>query len=65
MTYPGEIIRECRDSLKWPRTKLSELSGVQVNVIRNIELNGTDCRISTFDKILKAMGYEIVIQKKD
>jgi predicted transcriptional regulator len=64
MIDPGKVIRECRGSLNWPRAKLSDIADVQVNVIRRIELEGVDCRISTFEKILKAMGYEIVIQKK-
>ena len=64
MTNTGEIIRMCRDSLHWTRQYLSEKSGVPVGTILNCERHD-DCRMSTFEKLLDAMDFEVEILKKE
>ena len=64
MTDTGQIITMCRDSLKWPRSRLSEKSGVSITTIINIERNG-DCRVSTFERLLESMGYELEVLRKE
>lgn len=64
MTDTGAIVRMLRNRLKWSRMKLSDKSGVQVATISSVE-NKTDCRLSTFEKLIEAMGYEIEIYPKE
>lgn len=64
MTDTGQMIKMCRKKLKWTRPRLSEVSGIGVNTILSVERN-SDCRVSTFEKLLEAMGYELEILLKD
>lgn len=64
MTDTGNMIRLCRTHLKWPRAYLAEKSGVPLNTIINVE-GKSDCKVSTFEKLLEAMGYEIEIMRKE
>lgn len=60
MTDVGQIIRACRNTRKWTKVKLSQVSGVSLDTIINVERK-SDCRLSTFEKLIEAMGYEIEI----
>ena len=64
MTDTGEIIRMCRKRLGWAKAYLSEKSGISVNTITYAERN-MDCKVSVFEKLLDAMGYEIEILMKE
>lgn len=64
MTDTGEMIRMLRKNLNWPRSKLSEASGVGEYTIANIERND-DCKVSNFEKLIEAMGYEMEILRKE
>ena len=64
MTDTGEMIRLCRKKLHWTRAKLSEASGVGVHTILNVERN-PDCKVSTFERLIEAMGYEMEILRKE
>ena len=64
MTDTGEMIKMCRKKLKWTRPMLSEVSGIGVNTILSVERN-SDCKVSTFEKLLEAMGYELEILPKE
>lgn len=64
MTDTGEIIRMCRKSLKWSRSKLSDASGISVQTIINVERQ-SNCKFDTFEKLIEAMGYEIEILRKE
>lgn len=65
MLDAGQIIKMCRHHLKWSTIKLSIESEVSKSTIQEIEANKRDCRLSTFEKILNAMGYEIEVLKTD
>ena len=64
MTDVGQIIRACRNTRKWTKVKLSQVSGVSLDTIINVERK-SDCRLSTFEKLIEAMGYEIEILPKE
>ena len=64
MTDTGKMITMCRKSLHWSRAYLSEKSGVPLNTIINCEKK-PDCKMSTFEKILEPMGFEIEILKRE
>ena len=64
MTDAGEIVKMCRQRLKWSRHHLGKKAGVAMSTIINIE-NNMDCRLSTFEKLIEAMGYEIEILRKE
>lgn len=63
MINTGEIVRAYRDRLHWSRAYLSDKSGVSVCTIVRIESNG-DCMVSTFEKLIDAMGYGMQIKDK-
>lgn len=64
MTDTGEIIRLCRYKYGWSRRRLAERSGVPYNTIVTVERRG-DCRVSTFERLLDAMGYEMEVFRKE
>lgn len=64
MTDTGEIIRMCRKKLNWTMVKLSDVSGVGVHTIQNVERN-PDCKVSTFERLIEAMGYDLEILPKE
>lgn len=63
-TDTGEIIKMCRKSLNWSRPRLSEKSGVSLDTVINVERHN-NCKFSTFEKLIEAMGYEIEILPRD
>ena len=59
-TDTGEIIKTCRKSLNWSRPKLSKEAGISLDTVINVERHN-NCKFSTFEKLIEAMGYEIEI----
>lgn len=53
------LIRECKN-----RSELSRKSGVHMNTINNWLYEGIEPTISNAEKVLDALGYEIVIKEK-
>ena len=64
MTDTGQIIRTCREVRKWPRSYLAEVSGVPMHTIVTCE-GKNDCRVSTLDRLIEAMGFELEIVRKE
>jgi hypothetical protein len=64
MTDTGEIIKMCRKSLNWSRPKLSRAAGILLDTVINVERHN-NCKFSTFEKLIEAMGYEIEILRKE
>lgn len=60
MTDTGEMVKACRNSLNWTKAKLSREADVPLQTVINVERQ-SNCKVSTFEKLLEAMGYEIVI----
>ncbi len=54
------LIRKCKN-----RSELSRKSGVRLNTINNWLYEGIEPTISNAEKVLDALGYEIVIKEKN
>lgn len=65
MINAGQILRMCRENKHWSIITLSLESSVSHSTIQEIETGLRDCRISTYEKILNAMGYELEVMKID
>ena len=65
MINAGQILRMCRQNKQWSIITLSLESSVSHSTIQEIETGLRDCRISTYEKILNAMGYELEVMKMD
>jgi transcriptional regulator with XRE-family HTH domain len=61
----GELIKHRRKVLKITQEQLSEISGVGLYTLRQIELNKSNPTIKTLNKILDTLGYEISINLKN
>lgn len=61
----GAIIKELRTKLKWSQFKLSLESGVAVNTIQEIEKGLRGGNLSTFIKLINAMGYDLEVVRID
>ena len=64
MTDTGEMVRILRKKLGWTRNKLSDKAGMHISTVLNVERN-PDCKVSTFERLIEAMGYEIEILPKE
>lgn len=64
MIKASEILYNCRKEMGWSMPYLSEQSGTSLYTIRAIERRG-DCKVSTLLKLIDAMGFEIVLQRKN
>ena len=64
MIHTGQMVRMCRNSLNWSRQHLSEKSGVPAYTIVTVE-GKPDCKVSTFEKLIEAMGYEVEVLRKE
>lgn len=60
-----KIIREYRTQKQWTQRQLAERSGVSKQTAWSVEQANHDPAISTFEKILNAMGYAIAIVPMD
>ena len=61
----AEILKLCRKHAKLSLVALSAASTVSTTTIQKVEHGEQDCRISTFEKLLDAMGYELEVVRKD
>ena len=62
MKFNG-IIREAMKETGTTQARLGEVLGIKQNAVSNM-LNRTEPSLATFQSVLEAMGYEIVVQKK-
>ena len=59
--YYGEILREKRKELKLTQESLADKVGLKRSYIAKIEKGETDMQISSFVRIIKALGLDIAI----
>jgi len=60
----GDLIKKRRASLQIDQRTLSEISGVAVHTLSNIEAGGGNPTVATLDRVLDALGMELHIQVK-
>lgn len=60
----GSTIRKRRLSLGIDQRALSEISGIAVHTLSNIEAGSGNPTVATLDKVLDALGMELRIQVK-
>ena len=58
----GEVIRERRDVLGIDQRTLSEISGVAVHTLSNIEAGSGNPTVKSLNKVLGALGMEIRVE---
>ena len=58
------IIRECRRFRPLTQRQLADRSGVSRQTIWNVERDNNNTMLFTFEKLLEAMGFELVIREK-
>lgn len=61
----GYLIKEFREEAGLNRRQLSILSGVPYSTIRKIEECNCSATVATLEKILGALGYEIIFMKNE
>jgi len=61
----GDLIRKRRMSLRIDQQTLSEISGVAVHTLSNIEAGKGNPTVTTLDRVLDALGMQLRIQIKD
>jgi transcriptional regulator with XRE-family HTH domain len=61
----GELIRARRSTLGVDQRTLSEISGVAVHTLSNIEAGGGNPTITTLNRILEALGMEVHVRVKE
>jgi hypothetical protein len=54
----------CRETRKWTRSYLAEKAKMPLNTVINCERRH-DCRVSTMDRLIEAMGFELEIVRKE
>ena len=60
----GEVIRRRRDSLEVDQRTLSEISGIAVHTLSNIEAGVGNPTLATLNRVLDAVGMEIRVEVK-
>jgi len=61
----GILIRKRRISLQIDQHTLSEISGIAVHTMSNIEAGKGNPTIATLDRVLNALGMQLCIQIKE
>ena len=61
----GGLIRKRRMSLRIDQRTLSEISGIAVHTLSNIEAGKGNPTVATLDRVLDALGMELRIQIKE
>ena len=61
----GDLIRRRRTSLQIDQHTLSEISGIAVHTLSNIEAGKGNPTVATLDRVLDALGMELRIQIKE
>lgn len=60
----NEFIKTERENRGWNRKQLAGHSGVSFNTIKSIEDRNQSGNFDTIDRIIGALGYEIILMKK-
>ena len=60
----GLLIKRRRTTLGIDQRTLSEISGIAVHTLSNIEAGKGNPTVETLDRVLKALGMELCIQIK-
>lgn len=58
----GEVIRARREALGIDQRTLSEISGVAVHTLSNIEAGNGNPTVKSLDKVLGALGMELRVE---
>ena len=61
----GYLIKEFREEKGLNRRQLSIISGVPYTTLRKIEECNCSATLKTLEKILNALGYEIIFMKSE
>ena len=61
----GELVRRRRRSLSIDQRSLSEISGVAVHTLSNIEAGKGNPTVETLTRVLDALGMELGIRVKE
>ena len=61
----GILIKKRRSSLRIDQRTLSELSGIAIHTLSNIEAGKGNPTVATLDRVLQALGMELRIQIKE
>lgn len=61
----GLVIRKRRISLRIDQRTLSEISGIAVHTLSNIEAGKGNPTVATLERVLHALGMELRIQIKE
>jgi transcriptional regulator with XRE-family HTH domain len=61
----GEMIRKRRISLGIDQRTLSEIAGIAIHTLSNIEAGKGNPTVATLGRVLDALGLELRIQVKD
>jgi transcriptional regulator with XRE-family HTH domain len=61
----GNLIRRRRISLRIDQHTLSEISGIAVHTLSNIEAGKGNPTVATLDRVLDALGMQLCIQIKE
>ena len=64
MKEAGALIKKRRTSLRIDQRALSEISGVAVHTLSNIEAGNGNPTVTTLARVLDALGMELRIQIK-
>lgn len=57
--YISFRIRECRKEKKLSQEKLSEMAGLGIKAIQNIETQKYDFKIQTLEKVIRALNISV------
>jgi transcriptional regulator with XRE-family HTH domain len=60
----GELMRKRRASLQIDQRTLSEISGIAVHTVSNIEAGRGNPTLATLDRVLDALGMELRVEVK-
>ena len=61
----GELIKKRRMMLQIDQRTLSEISGIAVHTLSNIEAGKGNPTVGTLDRVLEALGMELRIQIRE
>ena len=61
----GGFVRKRRTSLRIDQRTLSEISGIAVHTLGNIEAGKGNPTVATLDRVLHALGMELHIQIRE
>ena len=63
--YSGFLIRKRRMSLRIDQRTLSEIAGISVHTLSNIEAGKSNPTVAILERVLNALGMELRIQIKE